>query len=141
MSITVNNNKVNYITSANVSDGINFLNRKYSSLHIHETDSFNNTNPHTEISINMKSIIHVYGSISRDIVENSNVIYYSMNMYKDANHPTVIIPATGNAIDYFDFIMYIAPGIKYIYYKGHQMNHKYPAAKMTIDYNIDFYEV
>jgi len=113
MLITVNNNKVNYTTPANVSDGINFLNstfKKVASFHYTAKTAFSNEFHYSATADISDRLVfsHIYGTFTKDITKK--ILYYAIhcNLYSKSfggTHNNIAVSCNpNNSVDYFDVV-------------------------------------
>ena len=132
--LLINNNKVNYNSLANVSDGNNFLN---GNLRLFETITKSGTQTGGEftftytISTSNVLFIHIYGTVTKDL--NKDIQFYHINQCPNS----IIVPASANnSVDYFDY-WWITKDFHKIYFKicnnAGQLQKTYCVVKLITD--------
>ena len=151
MSITVNNNKVNYTTPANVSDGINFLNSTFLKVASYHSKGVCTTGDY-QFTINSNIIVcppvftHIYGTVTKDITKK--LLYYSINNQYNTgkNQTTIAIPCNPyNPVDTFDvvYLNHVAEACKnyIVYLKTHNSINSFTNVNAVVDIYVDVYRM
>lgn len=149
-SILTSSNKFDYrhSTLTNVIDGFNYFSGQWTPV-THGTLVKSATGQYYEdVTVTQEVyqpfvLYHVYGTISKDIVDN--IAFWHVAEVYNVNDPTVIIPATQSETDYVDWIFMVQKHPRYGFKSIIQViacdksYNEITTAKFSINFNIDIY--